>query len=79
MTKAQEFSIKVHSDDPKKKDKPGDEPDKQEGSSKLPDSTNTKEGEGEDLVSCFLIAIPLASMLTSTYTVRRGYAVEGGA
>jgi 26S proteasome regulatory subunit N1 len=69
MTKAQEFSIKVPSDDPKKKEKPGDEPDKQEGSSKLLDSTNAKEGEGEDLVSCLLIPTPLASILTGTYTV----------
>lgn len=59
MTKAQEFSINVQSDDPKKKEKPGDEPDKQEGSSKLLGSTNAKEGEGEDLVRCFSIYTPL--------------------
>lgn len=55
MTKAQEFTIKVHSEDPKKKEKPGEESDKLEGSSKLLGSNKKedgKEGEGEELVGC---------------------------
>lgn len=59
MPDAQEFSIKVHSEDPKKKEKPGEEPDKAEGSSKLLDSKkkkeDEKEGEGEELV-CYIFA-----------------------
>ncbi len=53
MTKAQEFTIKVPSEDPKKKEKPGEEPDKFEGSSKTLGSTKQedgKAGEGEELV-----------------------------
>ncbi|KXN85575.1 26S proteasome regulatory subunit rpn-1 [Leucoagaricus sp. SymC.cos] len=52
MTKAQEFSIKVQSEDPKKKEKPGEGADKAEGSSKLLGSNKKedgKEGEGEEL------------------------------
>ena len=55
MGKAQEFSIKAPSEDPKKNEKPGEEPDKAEGSSKLLGTKKIedgKEGEGEELV-CF--------------------------
>jgi len=47
MSKPQEFSIKVQSEDPKKKEKPDDKP-SLEGSSKL---LKDKEQEGEELVS----------------------------
>lgn len=57
MTKAQEFTIKVPSEDPKKKEKPGEDADKLEGSSKtLPPTKQEdgKAGEGEELVRrCF--------------------------
>jgi len=57
MTKAQEFTIKVQSEDPKKKEKPeSDKPDF-EGSSKLlkDGQKDAKEGEeGEELVRYFL-------------------------
>ena len=58
MGKAQEFSIKAPSEDPKKNEKPGEEPDKAEGSSKLLGTKKIedgKEGEGEELV-CFPVA-----------------------
>ncbi|RXW17645.1 hypothetical protein EST38_g8208 [Candolleomyces aberdarensis] len=46
MSKPQEFEIKVHSEDPEKKEKPDDKPNL-EGSSKL--LKDAKEGEGEEL------------------------------
>lgn len=50
MSKAQEFTIKVHSEDPKKKEKPDDKPDF-EGSSRLLKDDPKKDGEeGEELV-----------------------------
>ncbi|KNZ81635.1 26S proteasome regulatory subunit rpn-1 [Termitomyces sp. J132] len=54
MTKSQEFTITVRSEDPKKKEKPEDgEKDKAEGSSKLLEDGKSKEGgkenEGEEL------------------------------
>jgi hypothetical protein len=58
MTKPQEFTIQVQSEDPKKKEKPEEnEKDKAEGSSKLlkdvkPDS---KEDEGEELVRMLVV------------------------
>ncbi|KAF9561442.1 26S proteasome regulatory complex, non-ATPase subcomplex, Rpn1 subunit [Agrocybe pediades] len=49
MSKPQEFSIKVQSEDPKKKEKPDDKPDL-EGSSKLLKDDKKKDGEeGEEL------------------------------
>jgi hypothetical protein len=60
MTKPQEFTIQVQSEDPKKKDKPSkDKPsnDKPEldlaGSSKL--SKDAKDGDGEELVRDYTI------------------------
>ena len=47
MTKPQEFTIQVQSEDPKKKDKPKDKPDLV-GSSKL--LKDAKDGDGEELV-----------------------------
>lgn len=57
MTKAQEFTIKVQSEDPKKKEKPENDKPDSEGSSKLLKDAkkDAKEGEeGEELVRCFL-------------------------
>jgi len=65
MAKAQEFSIKTPSEDPKKKE---GEPDKAEGSSKLLKSKKTedgKEGEGEELV-CSPVPHGICSMLTGS-------------
>ncbi len=47
MTKAQEFSIKVQSEDPKKKDEPESE---NPGSTSKPTKDAKKEGDGEELV-----------------------------
>lgn len=48
MPQPQDFTIKVPSEDPKKKEKP-DEPDKVDGASKPP--KDGKEGDAEELVS----------------------------
>lgn len=64
MSKPQEFTIQVPSEDPKKKEKPGEEPDKLEGSSRLLGSTKKedgKEGEGEELV-CYNLAYPSCTL-----------------
>lgn len=53
MPEATDFSIKVPSEDPKKKDVKDSEKDKEEGSSRLlkdDKKTDGKEGEGEELV-----------------------------
>lgn len=70
MGKAQEFSIKTPSEDPKKKEKPGEEPDKAEGSSKLLGTRKIedgKEGEGEELVcppvACAICALDAQYLL----------------
>ena len=47
MTKAQDFSIKVQSEDPKKKDEPESE---NPGSTSKPTKDAKKEGDGEELV-----------------------------
>jgi hypothetical protein len=47
MTKAQEFSIKVQSEGPKKKDEPESE---NPGSNSKPTKDAKKEGDGEELV-----------------------------
>jgi len=65
MGKTQEFSIKAPSEDPKKNEKPGEEPDKAEGSSKLLGTKKIedgKEGEGEELV-CFPVAHGISALL----------------
>ena len=48
MTKPQEFTIQVQSEDPKKKDKPLDDKPDLAGSSKL--LKDAKDGDGEELV-----------------------------
>lgn len=53
MTKAQEFEIKVQSEDPKKKEKPEEnEKDKAEGSSKLLKDvkSDSKEDDSDEMV-----------------------------
>lgn len=49
MTKPQEFTIQVQSDDPKKKEKPEqNENEKAEGSSKLLKDVKPGDGKGDD-------------------------------
>jgi len=72
MSKPQEFSIKVQSEDPKKKDKPeGTKPDPPVSSDVKKDG---KEGEGEELV-CLYFLIP-NHMRPNSLTVGRGPAAE---
>lgn len=48
MTKAQEFSISVKSEDPKKKEKPENDKPDLEGSSKLLKDGKTKDGKADE-------------------------------
>ena len=48
MTKPQEFTIQVQSEDPKKKDEPSNDKSDLAGSSKL--LKDAKDGDGEELV-----------------------------
>jgi 26S proteasome regulatory subunit N1 len=54
MTKPQEFTIKVQSEDPTKKDKPSNVKPDLAGSSKLSDA---KDGDSEELVRDYTIRI----------------------
>jgi len=66
MSKPQEFSIKVQSEDPKKKEKPEDKPDL-EGSSKLLKDDKKKDGEeGEELVRLHVIFLNYVLTKTSS-------------
>lgn len=71
MTKAQEFSVKVQSEDPEKKEKPeGKGPDP----SAVSKSTKKDKKEGEELVRILSQDLPL---LLTMFSVRRGSTVKG--
>lgn len=55
MTKPQEFTIQVQSEDPKKKDKPSKDKPDSAGSSKL--LKDAKDGDAEELVRVYTILI----------------------
>jgi hypothetical protein len=72
MPEQTDFTVKVTSDDPKRKKEDQLNKDKKEGSSKLKgDAKDTKEGEGEELVrvNCVLDASIL--MKDPSYSLRR--------
>ena len=74
MTKPQEFTIQVQSEDPKKKkEKPTDDKPDLAGSSKL--LKDAKDGDGEELVRDYTVHIP--KFLYHDIIVRGGPAAQG--
>ena len=73
MTKSQEFTIQVQSEDPKKKDKPSNDKPDLAGSSKL--LKDAKDGDSEELVCDYTIHI--RNIFYHDIIVRGGPATQG--